>query len=170
MLEHGHGTSDDAQDATGRVALLEAENTQLRAGIDAHERRIKLLEEALRVLRADRWGASREKLGETPGQGGLFNVVETIVELAEAVGTEIELKATPLRTAPAPKGKPGRKAIASHLPRATQAAWMIGLTVPLTPLINLMDERLRESGYVRIDETPVQVLKSDRAPTAEHYT
>ena len=90
MLEHGHGTSDDAQDATGRVALLEAENTQLRAGIDAHERRIKLLEEALRVLRADRWGASREKLGETPGQGGLFNEVETIVELTEAVGTEIE--------------------------------------------------------------------------------
>ena len=276
MLEHGHGTSDDAQGAAVRVALLEAENTKLRAGIDAHERRIKLLEEALRVLKADRWGASREKLGEAPGQGGLFNEAETILELAEAVGTEIELKATPLREARSAKGKPGRKAIASHLPRveirhdlpesertcacgtalteiapevseqidyvaakvqvlrhirakyvcrgceqcvktapapaqllpktnaspgllahlvtakyvdslplyrqeaifarhgihlprATQAAWMIGLTLPLTPLVNLMDERLRESGYVRIDETPVQVLKSDKAPSAEHW-
>ncbi|MGB5103431.1 MAG: IS66 family transposase [Steroidobacteraceae bacterium] len=56
-----------------------------------------------------------------------------------------------------------------HLPRATQAAWMIGLLTPLTPLLNLMDERIRGSGYVRIDETPVQVLKSARAPSTEHW-
>jgi hypothetical protein len=55
------------------------------------------------------------------------------------------------------------------LPRATQAAWIIGLIAPLTPLLNLMDERLRESGYIRMDETPVQVLKSDKAPSAEHW-
>jgi transposase len=42
-----------------------------------------------------------------------------------------------------------------RLPRATQAAWMIALTVVLQPLLNLMDERLRSSGYVRIDETRV---------------
>jgi hypothetical protein len=29
------------------------------------------------------------------------------------------------------------------------------------PLINLMDERLRESGYIRMEEIPVQVLKSE---------
>ena len=52
-----------------------------------------------------------------------------------------------------------------RLQRATQAAWMIGLTVPLTPLLNLMDARLRESGYIRIDETRVQVLNSDKAPS-----
>jgi transposase len=56
-----------------------------------------------------------------------------------------------------------------RLPRATQAAWMIGLTVPLQPLMNLMDERLRASGYVRIDETRVQVLNSDKAPSALHW-
>jgi hypothetical protein len=56
-----------------------------------------------------------------------------------------------------------------RLPRATQAAWMIGLTVPLQPLLNLMDERLRSSGYVRIDETRVQVLNSDKAPSALHW-
>jgi hypothetical protein len=32
-----------------------------------------------------------------------------------------------------------------------------------------MDELVRESGYIRVDETPVQVLKSDKAPSAEHY-
>lgn len=56
-----------------------------------------------------------------------------------------------------------------HLPRATQAAWMIGLIGPLTPLLNLMDERIRESGYIRIDETPIQVLKSDTSPQVKHY-
>jgi transposase len=56
-----------------------------------------------------------------------------------------------------------------RLPRATQAAWMIGLIVPLQPLLNLMDERLRSSGYVRIDETRVQVLNSDKAPSALHW-
>ena len=55
------------------------------------------------------------------------------------------------------------------LPRATQAAWIIALAERVQPLINLMDERLRESGYIRMDETPVQVLKSEKAPTAEHY-
>jgi hypothetical protein len=42
------------------------------------------------------------------------------------------------------------------LPRATQAAWIIALAERVQPLINLMDERLRESGYIRMDETPVQ--------------
>ncbi len=32
-----------------------------------------------------------------------------------------------------------------------------------------MDERLRSSGYVRIDETRVQVLNSDKAPSALHW-
>jgi transposase len=56
-----------------------------------------------------------------------------------------------------------------RLPRSTQAAWIIALAERVQPLINLMDERLRESGYLRMDETPVQVLKSDKAATAEHY-
>jgi len=56
-----------------------------------------------------------------------------------------------------------------RLPRATQAAWMIGLTVPLQPLMNLLDERLRASGYVHIDETRMQDLNSDKSPTALHW-
>jgi hypothetical protein len=55
------------------------------------------------------------------------------------------------------------------LPRATQAAWIMGLIDPLHPLLNLLDERLRSSGYVRMDETSVQVLKSAKAPNAEHW-
>ncbi|MGC2221102.1 MAG: IS66 family transposase, partial [Methylocella sp.] len=55
------------------------------------------------------------------------------------------------------------------LPRATQAAWIIALAERVQPLINLMDERLRASGYIRIDETPVQVINSERPATAEHW-
>jgi hypothetical protein len=32
-----------------------------------------------------------------------------------------------------------------------------------------MDERLRASGYIRIDETPVQVINSERPASAEHW-
>jgi hypothetical protein len=55
------------------------------------------------------------------------------------------------------------------LPRATQAAWIIGFAERVQPLINLMDERLRGSGYIRIDETPVQVINSEKPATAEHW-
>src|SRR5450631_2213968 len=275
MLETPLHSIETPVDAASRIALLESENERLRvrdaersAELEARERRIRLLEEALRVLKADRYGASREKLSVAPGQGGLFNEAEATIELTEAVGAEIELTATPLREDKKRSAmKPGRKAIASHLPRvpivyelpeserhcacgrvlieigsevseqldyvpakvqvlqhvrkkyacpdceqcvktavlpaqilpktnaapgllahlvtakyvdalplyrqeaiferhgvrlprATQAAWIISLTERVQPLINLMDERLLESGYIRMDETPVQVLKS----------
>ena len=32
-----------------------------------------------------------------------------------------------------------------------------------------MDERLRGSGYIRIDETPVQVINSEKAASSEHW-
>jgi transposase len=213
---------------------------------------------------------------DTSGQRELFNEIEATVELAEAVGVEPELKATPLRESKRAAGKAGRQRLAAHLPRieiryelpeaericgcgsvlreigtdvseqidyvpmkiqvlrhlrvkyacpgceqcvksaalpeqilpktnaspgllahlvtskyvdslplcrleamcerygvrlprATQAAWMIALPARLQPLLNLMDERLRASGYVRMDETRLQVLKSDKAPSALHW-
>lgn len=125
MLESTLGATDQAANATARIALLEAENERLRARdaernseLEARERRIRLLEEALRVLKADRYGASREKLSDAPGQGGLFNEAEAMVELAEAVGVEVNLTATPQREDKKRSGtKPGRRAIAAHLPR-----------------------------------------------------
>jgi transposase len=51
-------------------------------------------------------------------------------------------------------------------PRATQAAWIIGVAPQLQPL---MDERLRTCGYIRIDETPVQVLDGEKAANSEHW-
>jgi transposase len=39
----------------------------------------------------------------------------------------------------------------------------------LPPLINLMHEALLAEPYVHCDETTVQVLKSDKAPTSDHY-
>jgi transposase len=38
------------------------------------------------------------------------------------------------------------------LPRATQAGWIITLAERDQPLINLMDERLRASGHIRIED------------------
>jgi len=50
------------------------------------------------------------------------------------------------------------------IPRATMAAWMIKVGDLLTPLINLMEEDILESGYVQADETRVQVLKEGGKP------
>jgi transposase len=268
MLESPVVGADTAVTADDRAALL-VENSELRARVEAREQRIRLLEEALRVLKANTYGPSRERLSAAAGQVELFNEIEATLEVTEAVGIEPELKVTPLREEKPSTGKPGRAKLAAHLPRveirheltlaerqcacggvlaeigadlseqidyvpakvqvlrhvrvkyacpgceqcvktaalpehilpktnaspgllaqlvtskyvdslplyrqeamferhgvrlprATQAAWMIGLTIPLQPLMNLMDERLRASGYVRIDETRVQVLNTRR--------
>lgn len=284
MLESDAGALTEAMDGAARIASLERELEVLRrrdaeraAELAARERRIRILEEALRVLQADRYGASREKLIVAPGQSELFNEAETVAELNEVLGAEVNLKATPQREDKTSlKPKPGRKAIAAHLPRvsvvhdlaeserqcacgdtlieigsetceqldyvppkiqvlqhvrkkyaclgcdqclktaalpaqilprtnaapgllahlvaskyvdalplyrqerifarygvalprATQAAWIIALAERVQPLINLMDERLRGSGYIRIDETPVQVINSEKAASSEHW-
>ena len=263
-------------DEQSRIAQLESLLSERTAEVEGHLRRIRLLEEALRVLQADKYGASREKLGQAPGQRGLFNEAEATLELTEAVGVEPTLTATPLRETRTSDTKAGRKALAAHLPRieirhelpaiermcacgaalqeigvetseqldyvpakvqvirhvrpkyacagchtsvkiapvpaqllprsnaapgllahlitakyvdslplhrqetifarhgvalprATQAAWIIAIAQQLQPLVNLMDERLRASGYIRIDETPMQVLNSEKAASSEHW-
>lgn len=283
MLESDIDAQNEAMDGPSRIALLQSENEWLRrrdtereVELAARERRIRLLEEALRVLNADRFGASREKLHVAPGQAELFNEVEALVELQSVIGVEVDLTATPLREVTAAKTTAGRKAISAHLPRvpvihdipetdrqcacgtalkeigsevseqldyvpakiqvlqhirkkyacpgceqcvkiaplpaqilprtnaapgllahlvtskyvdalplyrqetifarygvklprATQAAWVIALAERIQPLINLMDERLRSSGYIRMDETPLQVINSDQADRSKHY-
>ena len=271
MLESSSSTDPEAH-----IAQLESLLSQRTAQIEVRDLRIRLLEEALRVLKADKYGASREKLGQAPGQHGLFNEAEAIMELTEAVGVEPGLTATPLRETRTTDTTAGRKALASHLPRieirhelpanerrcacgtalveigaetseqldyvpakvqvirhvrpkyacacchsgvkiapvpaqilprsnaapgllahlitakyvdslplhrqetifarhgvalprATQAAWIIGVAQQLQPLINLMDERVRASGYIRIDETPMQVLKGEKPAGSEHW-
>lgn len=44
------------------------------------------------------------------------------------------------------------------IPRTTMAGWMIKVGNLLTPVLNLMEEDILESGYVQVDETRVQVL------------
>lgn len=253
----------------------QAQIAQLEALLSERDRRIRLLEEALRLMRVEKYGASRERLGEAPGQRGLFNEAEAALEVIEAVGMEPELSATPLRDDKTLAKSPGRKALPAHLqrievrhevpaiericgcglvlqeigaetseqldiipakiqvirhvrpkyacgrchtgvkimpvpaqilprsnvsprflahlitskfvdglpfyrlqtvlarhevamPRGTQAAVTINAHLPVVPLLNLMDERMRASGYVRIDETPLQVLKSDASST-QHW-
>ncbi|GAA3926674.1 hypothetical protein GCM10022277_23470 [Litoribacillus peritrichatus] len=57
-----------------------------------------------------------------------------------------------------------------HLPRNTQARWMIQCSKLLQPLYNLMNDRLMSSGYIHMDETTVQVLKEpDKPPESKSY-
>jgi transposase len=51
------------------------------------------------------------------------------------------------------------KRLSIHLPRNTQANWMIKGAQLLQPLYNLLNDHLLDSGYVHMDETRVQVLK-----------
>lgn len=56
------------------------------------------------------------------------------------------------------------------LGRATMAGWMIRLGDSLLrPLVNLLEDELRAAKVVHCDETTLQVLKSTKAPTADHW-
>lgn len=56
------------------------------------------------------------------------------------------------------------------LGRATMAGWMIRLGgTHVVPLINLLNEQMLEHPLIHCDETRLQVLNSDKAPTADHW-
>jgi transposase len=56
------------------------------------------------------------------------------------------------------------------LGRATMAGWMIRLGgTHVVPLINLLKEQMLEHPLIHCDETRLQVLSSDKAPTADHW-
>ena len=66
------------------------------------------------------------------------------------------------------EGQFGRLGI--DLGRATMAGWMIRLGgTHLVPLINLLNEHMLEAPLIHCDETRLQVLRSDKAPTADHW-
>ena len=52
-----------------------------------------------------------------------------------------------------------------ELSRGVMASWMINISERLTPLYNVLEERMLKTGYIGIDETRLQVLKEKgRAP------
>lgn len=56
------------------------------------------------------------------------------------------------------------------LGRATIAGWMIQLGgTHVVPVVNLLRDYLLEAPLIHCDETRLQVLKSDKAPTADHW-
>jgi transposase len=56
------------------------------------------------------------------------------------------------------------------LGRGTMALWMMRIgTIFIVPLINLLNELLLVESVIHSDETRLQVLKSDKAPTADHW-
>ena len=57
-----------------------------------------------------------------------------------------------------------------QLGRATMAGWMIQLGgTHVVPIVNLLHELMLEDPLIHCDETRLQVLKSDKAPTADHW-
>ena len=62
------------------------------------------------------------------------------------------------------------KRLGIHLPRNTQANWMIKSTGLLQPLYNVLNDQLLDSGYLHMDETRVQVLNEpDKSPESLSY-
>lgn len=57
-----------------------------------------------------------------------------------------------------------------ELGRATMARWLIKLGgTYVRPLVNLLGEQLLEAPLIHMDETRVQVLRSAKAPTTDHW-
>jgi transposase len=56
-----------------------------------------------------------------------------------------------------------------RIPRVTLARWTIEAGDKVVPLINLMSEHCLLNTLIHMDETPLQVLKSHKAPTSDHY-
>jgi transposase len=55
-----------------------------------------------------------------------------------------------------------------HLSRGVMASWMVNISCRLTPLYNVLEERMLNTGYIGIDETRVQVLvEKGRAATTK---
>ena len=116
MLESSPVSVDTEIAAVDRAALL-SENAELRARLESRDQRIRLLEEALRVFNANKYGPSRERLSVAAGQSEVFNEAEVTLELCEATGVESQLTATALKKAKLSTGKPGHTKLAGHLPR-----------------------------------------------------
>ena len=55
------------------------------------------------------------------------------------------------------------------LPRATTANWMIKLGEAVIPIVNLLNDHLLEGLLIHCDETTVQVLRSDKGPSSDHF-
>lgn len=55
------------------------------------------------------------------------------------------------------------------LPRATTANWMIKLGEAVIPIVNLLNDHLLDGPLIHCDETTVQVLRSHKAPSSDHF-
>lgn len=102
------------------------------------------------------------KLAPVPVQ--LFPKSNATAALIAHIATAKYVDGTPLYRQEAQVARLG-----VELPRATQARWMIQAGEHVVPLINLMHEQMLTDSLIHMDETTVQVLKSDKAPSADHW-
>lgn len=103
------------------------------------------------------------KLAPAPAQ--LFPKSNATPALLAHITTAKYVDGTPLHRQEAQFAR-----IGVELPRATMARWMIQLGGEhVVPLINLMNEQCLAQPLIHMDETTVQVLKSEKAPSADHW-
>ena len=58
----------------------------------------------------------------------------------------------------------------NNIGAGTMGVWMNTIGAQkVVPIINLMNEAMLEEPYIHCDETPLQVLKSHKAPSSDHY-
>jgi transposase len=57
----------------------------------------------------------------------------------------------------------------ARLSPGTVGTWVNGVGEAVLPLIHLMHEELLSAPFLQMDETYLQVLKSEKAPASEHY-
>lgn len=55
------------------------------------------------------------------------------------------------------------------LPRATTANWVIKLGQAVIPLVNLLNDHLLDGPLIHCDETTLQVLRSAKGPSSDHF-
>lgn len=123
----------------------------------------------LRVLRHIRpqyaCPCCRQGVKIAPAPPSLFPKSFATPSLLAQISTAKFVDGTPLY-----RQEPQFARLGVHLPRATMALWMIRLGGTfLVPLINLLAERMLGASLIHCDETRLQVLKSDKAATADHW-
>src|SRR5204863_233414 len=132
----------------------------IAARLAAREERIKLLEEENRWLKAQLFGRSSEKTPAaevSPDQRWLFNEAETLAQAAQSAPERILIAAHERK-------KRGRKPLSPDLPRG-EVLHDLADHEKLCP----QDGTVLEHPLIHSDETRLQVLHSDKAPTAEHW-
>jgi hypothetical protein len=142
---------------------------QLKSKLQYAELRIQVLEERLRLMRIEKYGAGGEKLSQAQMQ--LIELEPVVSEMIERA----ESKHAPVHRSTKQSAKhPGRQELPASLPRVervlpctpdqrvckrcgTLDGWVLKVGELLVPMVAAMRRELISGSYIQADETPVDV-------------